>query len=765
LFVGMSLRHVPNSEFDTILNRLLQPPQFIASSRNREGSCPLHFACGAPEEMVPISALQRLLEAYPAGASRVNSRSRLPLHVHCSRKRASVSAAQLLVEAYPEGLRSLDQFTEESWTPLHYACAKPNIELIEFLGRADSFAMRLRSRNGETPLHVLCRQRPMEEHLNALQLLLDSVPEVACWKDVKSSFTPLHILCRYKLVSVPIVQAFVRSCPQAAAVVDANNYLPLHHACEMGADAEVIQCLIEAFAHGTKAQTRKHDTALSLACAANASVETVKILLAHNPKATSMPNDYGFIPLHCVSRAYQPSTEITRLLIEANPETVTVLTNGDETAIHLASSNSRTSVAVLQMLTNAQESLPLATQKSAEKKKLLSSTGNTPLHYACFRGAGAEQIEALALAHPEWISVKNNAGYAPLQILCKSGRIDDNLITLFARIGGPGIFQTVDQLGNSPLHSAIREETEVEAILALLQAYPRALHMKTAYNDMPIHLACFRRMHPKVVREVALASCKGVDQNSTLLGRSISPLLTENTAGQTPISIAMEEFEKSFAGRSCYHTRLNSSQDRAFNVLVTLCKIIHSEAQLDNSNSQSLLEACVALHRKNIRLDPAFIRRAISIAPEEARQADENGNYPLHIEAAIPVEKMPLLSGRSCHCCRNEDCHSRIGVLQALLDIYPDAAKHRSNAGDFPLGLMVQNGRPWDRTFATVLSNHPQAFHWIQGITAPLVPHIISRVSRGCGYDTLFTLIQTRPDFLSTEKHEEARPSRRRTDK
>jgi hypothetical protein len=33
-------------------------------------------------------------------------------------------------------------------------------------------------------------------------------------------------------------------------------------------------------------------------------------------------------------------------------------------------------------------------------------------------------IEALAEFNPHWINVRNNAGYSPLQMLCKNGRVD-----------------------------------------------------------------------------------------------------------------------------------------------------------------------------------------------------------------------------------------------------------------------------------------------------------------------------------------------------
>lgn len=109
--------------------------------------------------------------------------------------------------------------------------------------------------------------------------------------------------------------------------------------------------------------------------------------------------------------------------------------------------------------------------------------------------------------------------------------MDERIIDLFARIGGSTVFSVVDSMGNTPLHSLMRAETDVGAIAALIRAYPGALSMKTIYGDTPLHLACIRKVHHDVVREVALASSAG--------GRN-SPILSRNTAGQNPIEIAME---------------------------------------------------------------------------------------------------------------------------------------------------------------------------------------------------------------------------------
>jgi hypothetical protein len=377
------------------------------------------------------------------------------------------------------------------------------------------------------------------------------------------------------------------------------------------------------------------------------------------------------------------------------------------------------------------------------------------VHYACFRNAPRDSIETLAIANPHWITVCNNAGYSPLQILCKQGRIDESIITLFSRVGGPEVFSIIDLMGNTPLHSAMREETDVEALRALIRAYPEALTVKTTYEDTPLHLACIRNLSADVVGEVAVASSVGLESALANCEGRISPLLATNKAGQTPIAIAIEEFRK-VCRTCCDQTDYTATQQRAFDVLATLVKILYfgptqnEDCDDVDGPKHGLVMACVAVHRRGIRLDPLFIRGALRRFPEEAKCLDADGNYPIHIEASIPVEKMSLLDGRRpVRCgegCRG-NCHRRTGILRILLELYPEATQSRNRSGNFVLGLMIQNGRPWDSTFALVVRTFPQAFHWVRDVNSTLMPRIVERIYNHCGIDTLHALIRARPDL------------------
>jgi ankyrin repeat protein len=179
------------------------------------------------------------------------------------------------------------------------------------------------------------------------------------------------------------VERLLETNPEAAAIPDSEHYLPLHHACEQGCNSQIIAALLEKYPSAAYAMTRKQDSALSLACTCNKSVETVRLLIQANPGALVKKNDYGFAPLHCVCRAYQPRMGIVRALLDACPDCVTLKTHGGETPVHLACSNSGAFVGVLQLLTMAQKHQRAGDAKDwiVADRPMTNKVGNTPCKF------------------------------------------------------------------------------------------------------------------------------------------------------------------------------------------------------------------------------------------------------------------------------------------------------------------------------------------------------------------------------------------------
>lgn len=773
LFIDFSTRSAANSqEIDLIVSKLLAiAPQHLAIMGNDEGSNPLHIACTTPETMVDPHSLIQLIHANPLCAAQLNSKNQSALRLHCQRAHASVEVAKILYQANPNALTILDG--EDGWAPIHYAAANANFPLIQYLVQQNPISASLRTTSGLTALHILCRQNPTTAQLPAIDLLLETDPSSIVQKDYSHQYTPLHLVCHGSQIILAVVERLLQANHTVASIPDAEHYLPLHHACAIGCEPSIVELLLENYPQAASVLTRKQDSALSLACACNRSVETVRLLIRANPEAMIKKNDYGFAPLHCACRAYQPRMAIVEELLQACPASITLKTHAGETPVHLACSNPGAFVGVIQLLTLAQNK---ATGSSSEdlidpaadlgqSKSTVNKIGNTPckfthtrncgfesfafphafglfpsaVHDACFRGSSFEHIETLAMGNPEWLHVCNNGGFTPLQILCKNGRIDERIITTFSRMGGPETFSVADSSGNTPLHSAMRKDIDLATIKCLIRAFPDALYAKTIYGDTPLHLACFRHADPEVVQEVALAGSSG----------TTSPSLVRNTASQTPIGIAMDEFRSlcrtNNTANCCVNVQYQPEQRRAFKVLETLVKIVYYGSGHSNYKNLSLLHACVALHRKNIRLDPTFIRRAIRTYPEETRLVDSEGNTPLHYEAAIPIEKMSLLDSTS-RCC-NSQCHKRFSILRVLLEMHPEATQLQNKAGYFPLSLMIQNGRSWEDDVALAVRAFPPALHW-KGLNDCILPRVLHRVGNECGPSTLYWLLTSRPDML-----------------
>lgn len=383
----------PQQEIDNIVTEILAiNPTILASTANAMGNTALHMACSAPESMLAPNTLKQLIFASPDSASAVNNLNQTPLLLHCARRNASAHVAKILFDAYPPAAVAVDG--NNGWTPLHYAAASANIDLIRFLVEADATSASVLTEKGETALHLLCRLNHLGlPHIQAIALLSQADPQSVTRQDSRQMQTPLHLVCRGgQQVSVQIVERLIETNPEAAQISDSEQYLPLHYACETGCHPTVLSALLRCYPAGARAMTRKQDSPLSLACSCNKDVETVQMLIAANPMALSIRNDYGYAPLHCACRAYHPRMGIVEALLDACPSCVALRSHGGETPLHLASSNPGVFVGVLQLLTEAQNKLNRLhgvpqSEPNMEPcvKPMTSKVGNTPRKFLLLR--------------------------------------------------------------------------------------------------------------------------------------------------------------------------------------------------------------------------------------------------------------------------------------------------------------------------------------------------------------------------------------------
>ena len=71
--------------------------------------------------------------------------------------------------------------------------------------------------------------------------------------------------CTTRGISAAVVQALVAAVPAALFISDHNQYLPLHYACENGADPAVVACLLHANPAAATLLTLEKDQSSSVA--------------------------------------------------------------------------------------------------------------------------------------------------------------------------------------------------------------------------------------------------------------------------------------------------------------------------------------------------------------------------------------------------------------------------------------------------------------------------------------------------------------------
>lgn len=122
---------------------------------------------------------------------------------------------------------------------------------------------------------------------------------------------------------IPVVER-IRSHPEEILVKGRNGGQgALHAACVRYPPVHVIQAMIDARPEAALTCNFSQETPLHLA-SYSASEEVQEILIRAAPKAASMADQYGDVPLHFAARA-GATYQLTELLVQAAPECISTL--------------------------------------------------------------------------------------------------------------------------------------------------------------------------------------------------------------------------------------------------------------------------------------------------------------------------------------------------------------------------------------------------------------------------------------------------------
>ena len=299
-------------------------------------------------DSVALAVLKMLLENYPRMVRdfRWNGMSLLHYAAGGELPRA-VEVCRLIAQAFP-GL--VLELSESGQQPLHFACCRGNLPVVEYILDMCPTAIRGESSDGHFPIHfaVQALTRTPEAAVEVVKFLLSVDPSVASQEGNVANDYPLIWACLetnasnlnagldvinllYNAYPEAIVNAEAslrRSIDMSEFFVDINYFLvgklryvtqasnlqlvrtqdgdgrlPLHHALEWEALLGTIKLLVQADPATLQIPDSDGSLPLHIACEHHDCLDVIKYLLDNCRTSLLVADNWGNTPLHCACLA------------------------------------------------------------------------------------------------------------------------------------------------------------------------------------------------------------------------------------------------------------------------------------------------------------------------------------------------------------------------------------------------------------------------------------------------------------------------------
>eukprot|EP00584_Thalassiosira_punctigera_P009437 CAMPEP_0172545164 /NCGR_PEP_ID=MMETSP1067-20121228/15151_1 /TAXON_ID=265564 ORGANISM="Thalassiosira punctigera, Strain Tpunct2005C2" /NCGR_SAMPLE_ID=MMETSP1067 /ASSEMBLY_ACC=CAM_ASM_000444 /LENGTH=662 /DNA_ID=CAMNT_0013331859 /DNA_START=129 /DNA_END=2117 /DNA_ORIENTATION=- len=455
---------IENKHWESAIERSRTAPQEVQTwISRREPSdpnkirwrlLPLHATCVF---RAPLSLIEALLTAYPAGPSLMDDQGMLPIHLAC-RNGASRGVVMTLLNAYPKSINVKDK---KGRTPLNLV-ENSNSQNKDVVVDAMQ-AFRIQLENNSLPKVPMMRNPSPAVNMNPAAPPV-AVPSSSVASDPASAgssgkqtigerevdYENRTILFRLILKKDwEGVSTRLTLFPDEAStwiVTKGFNgnlrFLPLHKACVLSPPPHIVSLLVRAFPDGVKRADQDGWLPLHCACFYSAPAAAIETLIQADPKAAQKKDDDGRLPLHYACLKSAPEQVVSHLL-------------GAHVKGALAKDND----------------------------------GRMPLHHACSKAAPDGVIETLVRLGPKAAQSKDNNGRLPLHLACKKG-ITKHALTILLQVYARGAAAKDDQ-EKLPVHHACQSGAcSPAAVLALLDAHPESIHARTAFGLTPHDEAC-----------------------------------------------------------------------------------------------------------------------------------------------------------------------------------------------------------------------------------------------------------------------------------
>ena len=456
---------------------LLQHKELDPNIQNHMGNTPLHEGVVT---RAPIEIIKLIIPHKTCNPCIKNGNEETPLQIA-----SKTRLPQYFIALVASGKHTQEEIKDAVTTfkyLLHQTVSLNDVLQLKSLQNIVKCDVNEANQDGETPLHIACRQCSIE----VVQVL---VADKRCNLNAKNSTgeSALHIAVYSELNSVQKVRSILPCYRCNPNITNSEGYTPLHYAIRRK-EFEIAAALVRHVKVNLNAQDNDGNTPLHEAVMGGTPVDVVKSLTLHKNCNPNKPNHEGMTPLQisvdlckihyaevlitsgkCSHEDIVKTTEGTPILHQAvsshNIEFLTALRNAGvnmnmsnsngETALHIACREGN--IEVTQLLLQSKANVLAADNK-----------GNASIHLACTHSNF--ECLSLLLGHPKCNPNQQNAvGDTPLHILCSYGQ-DCDMKMLHTLLSTPGINpECANHAGQIPAELAKSNYSAIEVISKCLE--------------------------------------------------------------------------------------------------------------------------------------------------------------------------------------------------------------------------------------------------------------------------------------------------------
>lgn len=186
--------------------------------------------------------------------------------------------------------------------------------------------------------------------------------------EFKIRVLPLHWACMMN-PDQDIIDTLLQCYPHSIKMTDSKFYfLPIHFACLKSAKEDIVRMLLIAYPDGACTLGANGRLPIHHACTNGTSPAVIKTLLEFNPMGSRAVDKFGMLPIHLACLQNAP-VEVIRVLLLACPASVYFKTNNGNTPISCAKQigNCENKKAIVSLLGTSKRSRNKCDARASDK--------------------------------------------------------------------------------------------------------------------------------------------------------------------------------------------------------------------------------------------------------------------------------------------------------------------------------------------------------------------------------------------------------------